>query len=138
MENYDSEWNRRTGAETIISYKNIPSGEYKLMIKAATQNSLEHQQVKSLGLTILPPWWKTVYAKFGYIVSMLLLFVYIRYTVHNRHLRKIIQIEARKEKELNNSKLAFFIFSITHSVLYVFTSRAVLMIFASILNSFAA
>lgn len=108
LENYDEEWNRRLGNETILTYKNIPPGEYELLIKAYKQNSIENYSLKTLGLTILPPWWQHIYAKIIYILLLVSLFLFSRYTIRNRNLIKINRIQAEKDKELNDLKLNFF------------------------------
>lgn len=115
LENYDREWNRTLTNETVLSYRNIPPGEYRLLIKASRQNSLDKYNLKTLNLTILPPWWQNMYAKIIYLIMFISTLLLIRHTVKNRHRLKINKIKDDKEKELNNLKLKFFT-NISHEV----------------------
>ena len=115
LENYETNWNRRDGSETIITYNNIPHGNYKLLIKSSMQNDSENAQIKILELTILPPLWLTWYAKVFYFIFVVSLLGFIKLIVSRRHLEKINKIEVDKEKDLQNSKLAFFT-NISHDI----------------------
>ncbi len=115
LENYDQDWNFRIGSETIISYKNIPPSNYKMIIKATSQTYETAFKTKYLNITVLPPWWQTVYAKTAYILLLTGLLLSLWFVVKSRHKQKIDKIKIEKEKELTASKLAFFT-NVSHDI----------------------
>jgi Histidine kinase/Y_Y_Y domain len=56
LEGLDDRWNL-TG-NTYINFATLPPGTYKLQIKAKNKFGIE-SPVKSIHITITPPWWKT-------------------------------------------------------------------------------
>lgn len=113
--NYDSEWNKIIGSEAIISYKNLPSGTYKLMIKAENKYGVINPKIKTLNITILSPWWASVYAFIIYGIILMVILFLIKYEVSKNHQIKILKIKREKENELNDLKLTFFT-NISHDI----------------------
>lgn len=50
---------------------NLPPGDYELKIRHLTFDGRWSDDVKTLGMTILPPWWLTWWAKLTYIMALL-------------------------------------------------------------------
>lgn len=61
LEGFDPDWvdgeNKRSA-----TYTNLPEGEYTFKVKAANADGLWNNEGASIGLTILPPWYRTWWA----------------------------------------------------------------------------
>ena len=112
---YDNEWNQMMGPEAIISYKNLPSGNYKLEVKVKNKYGILNPDVKTLNITILSPWWASVYSYIIYGIIILIILFVIKYEVSKNHQIKILKIKREKENELNDLKLSFFT-NISHDI----------------------
>jgi len=116
----DNNWNYVGNNRRFVNYANIPSGNYKFMVKASDENGIWNNQITSLEIVILPPAYRTWWA---YLIYLLLLTAggfFILRTVSNRiRLRnelKISHIEKEKSEELAQIKLRYFT-NISHELL---------------------
>ncbi|MBC7423567.1 MAG: hybrid sensor histidine kinase/response regulator, partial [Ferruginibacter sp.] len=83
-----------------IYFTNLSPGEYTFKIKAAINGNNSHEE-KQLTITILPPWWATIWAYLFYAAAFIGLAYYLLTTYH-------IIIEDKKEKEIYEAKIEFF------------------------------
>jgi ligand-binding sensor domain-containing protein/CheY-like chemotaxis protein/AraC-like DNA-binding protein len=86
------------GNERKISFTNLDPGTYTLKTKYTGIDSKWHQAENALKITILPPWWKTIWFKFvvvAFFTSAVLGVFYLRIsTIKNRN--KILKAEVEK------------------------------------------
>ncbi len=111
LEGLEDTWNY-VGNTRSATYTNLSPGDYLFKVKAANNDGIWNDQVKTLQLTILAPWWKTNLAVACYFI-ILLVFTSWLYRLLKERLRekRLIQIErARRiqEEELNDRKIQFF------------------------------
>lgn len=108
----DNTW-RNVGSERKFVGNNLPSGSYTLQIRAnITNTNWEKAPIKSLHITIKPPFYLSYYA----FAIYLLLFVLIIYCAirfyHSRMLKKneikIADMQQKKLEEFNQMKFEFF------------------------------
>ena len=69
LEGVDAEWLEAVATNRRATYTTLPPGEYKLQIKAANADGIWNEAGVSLGLTVLPPWWRTWWAYMLYAVA---------------------------------------------------------------------
>lgn len=114
----NSDWIEVTSDQRVLNYSSLQPGEYEL--QAMASNSLnEWTKPKKIRIIITPPFWKTSFAYFSYIVLLLLIIwsviMYIfRYQKLNYSLQ-IEKLEKDKVKEVNAAKLRFFS-NISHEI----------------------
>jgi serine phosphatase RsbU (regulator of sigma subunit)/ligand-binding sensor domain-containing protein len=88
LEGYEegwSEWNRKMEA----NYTNLPEGTYKFHVKST--NIYGHEGKEAVySFTILPPWYRTIWAYIGYIIGFIS-FVYGAVVFSTRRLKTIIK-----------------------------------------------
>lgn len=60
MEGFDSEWSTPSVNRTL-TYTNIPSGEYSLMIRLYDSSLSQLITERSINISIVPPFWRTVW-----------------------------------------------------------------------------
>ena len=99
LEGFDDEWtNWKKEAKAV--YTNLPEGTYYFRVKA--KNTYEHESIEAVyEFTILPPWYRTIWAYIGYVLSFVG-FVYGAVTLSTRGLQKIIRertAEVVRQKE---------------------------------------
>lgn len=103
------QWNKLEPGRNYISFANLHSGRYKLLMRSGNSDNPRISPVTEFGFTILPPWYASVIA---YIIYTLILvgiaFIIIKYIRRNIKL-KYERIEKEKTLELSNLKLDFFI-----------------------------
>lgn len=111
MEGLDSEWNF-TKNEHSISYSKLPPGNYVFKVKGSNNDGLWNDNGQLLSINILPPWWRSTVAKYGYIFLLISAFTLFMFLYDRKqkikHLEKQRLFEVQKEKELYDSKIEFF------------------------------
>ncbi len=91
LEGLDNGW-RKAGEEKTAYYYNVPPGHYAFHVKAANSDGIWAE--KSIGVIVLPPWWRTwwAYTLYG------LLFLGAILAVHNYQHKRLIQKEREKTR----------------------------------------
>lgn len=111
MEGVDKSWNRTLPGSPRATYTNIPSGRYKLKIKAFYEGEPEKFSYREIGIRILPPWHRSFWAWAAYIVLIILgTLAGIEYTVKKIRLKKLDE-----ESEIKEMKLQMFT-DISHEI----------------------
>lgn len=72
---YDKQWSAWTN-EVKKEYTNLPEGSYTFRVKAKNIYGIE-SPVAEYQFSVLPPWYRTIYALFGYLVAASLLIISI-------------------------------------------------------------
>lgn len=62
MEGFDKEWKYAGQNSRILTYTNLPNGKYLMKIKAFFDGEPETFSYREIGIRILPPWYKTIWA----------------------------------------------------------------------------
>lgn len=108
LEGFSKSWNKAYRQQMLITYTNLNPGTYTLVIKAYRDDIKECKLI----IHILPPWYKTWWAFFIYIVIITSLFWYfIRSYKARVRLRESLKYEQKHNLDiemLNQSKLRFF------------------------------
>ena len=117
MENYDNEW-RDVGNLHEAFYPNLPPGEYLFHVKAANDKGVWNEQGVTLKITILPPWWKTVWAYVLYgLLLMALAFVVDRYFRHRLVQKERERNRARELEQAKEIEKAYYKLEESHETL---------------------
>ncbi|WP_316789571.1 two-component regulator propeller domain-containing protein [Pedobacter frigoris] len=106
---FDKEWQRTE--ELKISYSNLPSGKYVLMVKAEGPNG-EVSAERQLNISILPPWYNTLWFYLLVIISLAIAgyFAYkiIKERIRTLHQLKLERVDKEKVSYINQVKTDFF------------------------------
>jgi ligand-binding sensor domain-containing protein/signal transduction histidine kinase/DNA-binding response OmpR family regulator len=115
---YDDDWHF-VGNQRTATYTNLDAGKYTFMIKAANNDGVWNNEIKSLQITVLPPWWETWWAYLIYATIIgLLLYIFYYYSVKTAKLKNDLAFEHQsheKDQELAQRKLSFFT-NISHEI----------------------
>ena len=111
LEGLEKSWNY-VGNQRSATYTNLDYGDYVFKLKAANNDGLWNEKPLRLKITILPPWWKTIWALSAYFLLFILGVLLLNKVTQNRMKEKqLIKNERtrRNQKEiLNKNKLQFF------------------------------
>ena len=111
MEGLEKNWNKTMPGLQTATYTNLPSGRYRLKIKAYYEGRPDSLSYKEIGIRILPPWYLSAWAWFIYaIIGVLAGKAVIRYRN-----RKIALKEKQEESEIKEMKLKMFT-NISHEI----------------------
>lgn len=104
-------WNECPVGNHSVSYANLSPGTYTLEVKAVNNDGVEGATA-TMGITVHPPLWGTIWAKIVYLliaVGLLLLTVrLIRSRERRRFAARRKEELAQKQEELNQLKFKFF------------------------------
>jgi len=109
LEGLDQEWSPISSKNEAV-YSRIPPGEYTFMIKASNSDGIWTPNAYEYNFTILPPWWKTWWAKsIGLSLIILSIYLFERIRIQNiqqkkKELEKLVG-EKTKEISLQNSEI---------------------------------
>lgn len=95
-----------------VSFLNLPPGEYKFRVKSSNNDEYWSENDCSLLIEVLPPPWKTIYAKVFYLL-VACGFTYLLFRLYSRKQqvakqRKAKEMEQIKNQELFQAKITFF------------------------------
>ena len=111
LENYQDEW-VHTGSSRVASFSNVSPGKYTLRVKAANSDGIWNEQGAVVNIHIKPPFWKTWWAGWGYLlITAYLVWSYARLQQrklsHERALARKEQLVASRLRQLNKLKDEF-------------------------------
>lgn len=110
IEGFNLEWIPIQDNKILVSA--LPAGNYKLLVKAYDNASGWNNNIKILMLSVLPPFYLTLWAYIFYGITVAAIIWYIVRRSKNRHLLKLEEQRERmnreKEGQINEMKLNFF------------------------------
>jgi signal transduction histidine kinase/ligand-binding sensor domain-containing protein len=114
MEGFEKDWNFTDASRRYVTYTNLDPGEYTFRVRASNNDEVWNMTGTSLKITILPPWWMTLWFRI-IAVSMVIFIVFAVFRSRVRQLKKqkilleeTVAIKTAELKELNASKDKFF------------------------------
>jgi len=109
LEGFDNEW-VQLGSVNEARYTNLNPGKYIFRVKASNNDGIWNEKGRILKITILPPWWKSLWFRLLTIIAIFVIIVAwilvrtIRLRQHQRQLKKLV-IERTQEIELQKIRL---------------------------------
>ena len=104
LDGFDSEWNN-VETKHSATYTALPPGKYTFRVKSTDSEGVWLQNERQMKLIILPSFWQSAFAKFLYILLIILLFLttlYIFLTIFK------LKNNVHLEKQMTDMKLRFF------------------------------
>ncbi|MCB0759951.1 MAG: helix-turn-helix domain-containing protein [Flavobacteriales bacterium] len=109
LEGFDKEW-QNIGQERSFTFTNLDPGTYELKVNCTNRSGIWSDNIQSIDLIILPPWWRTWWAYSLYVVIAALA-VYSIYSFQLR--RQVEKSEAENLRQLDLAKSQLYT-NITH------------------------
>ncbi|MBO4800758.1 MAG: response regulator [Bacteroidaceae bacterium] len=116
LRGYEQTWAR--GTETAeVTYSHLPPGDYEFLLREVS--STNPGTYARLAVTVLPPWYRTIWAWLAYalIVIALLVLLALRASriMRRRYDRRLEDYRLQQEKQNFQSKISFFI-NLVHEI----------------------
>ena len=111
LEGYDEKWNL-AGTTGSATYRQLPAGHYSLLVKASNEDGVWGQNAASIKIEIIPPFWKTGWAYFLYLIAFgILIRTYLVFRMKQIRVKNQLQYEQKirlKEQKIHSERLKFF------------------------------
>ncbi|KIA87682.1 hybrid sensor histidine kinase/response regulator transcription factor [Flavobacterium sp. AED] len=111
LEGFEKNWNY-VGNKRSATYTNLAPGKYVFKVKSAARGGIWNKKPLQLYIEILPPWWRTSFAYFFYLLLLAGTFYASNKYFQNRFKEKqAVKFERDKAiqiEKLNTKKLQFF------------------------------
>jgi serine phosphatase RsbU (regulator of sigma subunit) len=98
LEGYDNEW--RYDNRRFATYTNLDPGRYVFRVRGSNSDGVWNNDGMALNITILPPWWQTIWAYLGYGILFIGLIIAI-----DRLQRRRLLARERQRQEIQESEL---------------------------------
>ena len=100
------------GTQRSATYTNLGPGSYTFEVRASNNDGVWNPEATTLALTVVPPWWRTVWAYLLYALCLLAMLVGLRrYEVSRLRLKTRLdmeRVEAEHLRELDRARSRFF------------------------------
>ncbi|NMH88356.1 hybrid sensor histidine kinase/response regulator transcription factor [Flavivirga algicola] len=111
LEGYETTWNY-VGQKRSATYTNLDAGSYIFKLKAANNDGVWNENPLKLKIEVLPPWWRTNWAIFSYLLLFLFgIFLLNQLTqsrIKEKELIRNERLQQVQKDELNKKKIQFF------------------------------
>ncbi|MEO8112019.1 MAG: two-component regulator propeller domain-containing protein [Ginsengibacter sp.] len=111
LDGWDKNWNM-AGNKRSANYSHLREGTYTLRLKSTNADGVWNPHETTLKITVLPPWYRTWWAYLLYAIAIVsAAYIFILYKARQTKLKymvKLTQLNAEKEREINEKKLSFF------------------------------
>ena len=108
LEGVDHTWQYLHGERKEISYSALPSGTYTLEVRVMNAQGEAKDNIFAYSVTILPPWYLSVWAKIIYLLVLIGLVVWaMKFVMMRRRLREEREAKERIMQE-SSARSAFF------------------------------
>ncbi|MFW5850973.1 MAG: two-component regulator propeller domain-containing protein [Bacteroidota bacterium] len=105
LEGFDSDW-IFTESSSKATYTNIPPGEYTFCLKTTQSDNTWGDEVHTIEIIVLPPWWQTVWFKILMVLFIIFcvgMFIYLRDKTIREHNKKLARLVDEKTQELQDT-----------------------------------
>ncbi|GHT65094.1 hybrid sensor histidine kinase/response regulator [Bacteroidia bacterium] len=113
LRNFNADWVNTSPGENQVSFTNLAPGKYKFMYQAGDKEN--HSEIKTIELTIRPPWYLSIWAKIIYTALILLALYFIYRIISYRIKERNEMLRLEHADQINEAKLQFFI-NISHEI----------------------
>jgi ligand-binding sensor domain-containing protein/GAF domain-containing protein/two-component sensor histidine kinase len=103
MKNFDHDWNY-VGTKRTATYTNLDPGEYIFMVKATNNDGVGNDNVKSIKIIIIQPFWRDSWFRTSIIIIIFLLYYYFRVRIiqaQRKRLHEQVEIIAQIGEDIN-------------------------------------
>jgi len=108
MEGFDNQWRNTDAKNRTATYTNLEPGEYTFRVKASNNDDIWNEEGTSIRITILPPWWKTWWARFVLIIiitGLIYLAFYLRLAFYRKQQKELTIMVKDRTHELEESNV---------------------------------
>jgi signal transduction histidine kinase/ligand-binding sensor domain-containing protein len=71
LEGFDKDWNYVDSKRRFATYTDLPAGDYVFRVKGSNEDGAWNEEGVALNITIIPPWWETLWFRGALVVLAL-------------------------------------------------------------------
>lgn len=102
LKGFERDWNF-VGNQSMATYTNLDPGSYEFQVKASNHDGIWNDEAMGLKLTILPPFWLTVWFRALVVFSLIALLYglyYLRMRMVTRDKKRLEELVQKRTKDL--------------------------------------
>ena len=111
LEGFNDEWLLLENNQHKVTYTNLNAGDYYFKVKAANNDGVWNDEYAQLHIKILPPFYATPLAYILYLLTIIIIIVYFRYSMLRKERIKFAikqeRLQAKRNHEMDEMKLRF-------------------------------
>ncbi len=107
LKNFDTDWNVISNRR-IISFTNVPQGNYSLWIKWSNSDGVWTNPVRAIDIKIKPIFWRSNVAIIIYILLIFLFILFVLSYYKKQQLLRQNIIFQKRDEEIHQNRLTFF------------------------------
>ncbi len=111
LEGFNDAWMPLQDNLNSVTYTNLNAGDYIFKVKAANNDGLWNENYALLQITVLPPFYATPWAYALYVLIIILILIYLRYSMLSKERLKFSieqeRLQAKRNHEMDEMKLRF-------------------------------
>lgn len=111
LDGYEEKWND-AGFNNNATYRQLPAGSYIMRVKASNSDGIWSQEIASINIEIIPPFWKTIWAYLFYVALMVVIIRFLfRFRMNQIRMLNQLHFEQKirqKEHKIHHERLEFF------------------------------
>ncbi len=101
LEGFDKGWVNTDATRRFVSYTTLEPGKYTFRVKGSNNDGLWNETGTSIKITILPPWWNTLWFKLAFVIFILFsLVTFFMYRISRLKKQQIILAQKVKERTI--------------------------------------
>lgn len=112
LEGFNTDWIEKSLGKTTVTYTNLSAGHYVFKVKGANGDGVWSENITTLNIAILPPWYLTWWSILFFILLVIVatISVIIYFVDHEKLKQRLIYEEIDKKRlvEANQGKFRFF------------------------------
>lgn len=112
LEGFNDNWIEEPVGKKKVTYTNLSAGDYVFKVKAANADGVWSSEVKSLNISVLPPWYQTwwSYLLFFILIVLISLGIIIYFVQHEKLKQRLKYEQLDKERldTINQGKFRYF------------------------------
>lgn len=107
LDGLEDEW-IETNTAPQVTYTNLPPGHYIFRVNCSNGDGIWHENAIELPIRVLPPWWASAPFIILYVCLAIGILAYIHYRMVKKQKEELDTMTIKKDKEVYESKMAFF------------------------------
>lgn len=112
LDGFNDDWIYTSSNKRFATYTNLEPGKYSFMVKSSNNDGSWNEKPVELEINIIPPFWRTNFANFIYVLlSFGGLLLFRKYTIirsTKKHELELEHLEKENYEEVQRLKLEFF------------------------------
>jgi len=106
LDGFDNDWVVQKNSR-VATYPRLPAGNYVFRAMASNGNGIWNEQAELLTISVVPPWWQSLWAQLIYLLMLVsAVAVIVRIWSHRRLRRRLQKLQEERALERERTRIA--------------------------------